>query len=357
MYPWEACVRKVTPYVPGEQPFEESKIIKLNTNENPYPPSPEVMKAAECIKWKDMRLYPDYRARELVKAISLVHGVGEDMIFPGVGSDDVLSMIFMTFFGSSKPILFPDVSYSFYSVWAEVYKIPYEKVPVGEDFTINPEDYYRDNGGVVFPNPNAPTSLALEIGGVRDILEHNRDVICVVDEAYIDFGGTSALELLDEFPNLIVVRTFSKSKSLAGLRVGYAIAAPEIIKYLNDVKYSVNSYTLNTPSIEVGAAAMLSGKYYATQTEHVVLTREAAYPILAELGFETLKSSTNFLFTKHERLSGKEIYDGLRARGVYVRHFNAPRIDDYLRITIGSEYNMGFMYDVLRDIINGHDNA
>ena len=255
MKEWKNNIRTVEPYVPGEQP-KVANIIKLNTNENPYPPAPAVVKAAANMDANPLRLYPDPKIEKLVNALAKAHNVDSSQVFAGVGSDDVLSMIFLTFFNSKKPILFPDITYSFYKVWADVYRIPYETPALDENFRIVASDYYKENGGVVITNPNAPTSICESLDFIRDILAHNSDSIVVVDEAYIDFGGETALPLLREFDNLIVVRTFSKSRSMAGLRVGYAVASAEIIKALNDVKYSINSYTLNMPAIELATLAV-----------------------------------------------------------------------------------------------------
>lgn len=348
MREWEKNIRTVEPYVPGEQP-KNTNVIKLNTNENPYPPAPAVCEAAAKMNMDLLRLYPDPAASSLIDALARLYGVKSSQIFPGVGSDDVLSMIFMTFFNSDKPILFPDITYSFYSVWADVYRIPYERPALDENFMIHAEDYYKDNGGVVIANPNAPTSIYRDLDFIRDILDHNKESIVVVDEAYIDFAGRSALELLDEYENLIVVRTFSKSRSMAGLRIGFAIAGERIIKALNDVKYSVNSYTLNRPSIELGTIAVENDSYYQEITRKVTATRERSAKALTELGFECLPSGANFIFAKHKSIPGAKIFDDLRNAGIYVRHFGAPRIDDYLRISIGTDEQMDELFKFLKE--------
>ncbi len=346
MNQWKQYVRTVEPYVPGEQP-QNGNVIKLNTNENPYPPAPQVEEAQKNMDAAALRLYPDPAGTCLIDALSEAHNVLPSQIFAGVGSDDVLSIIFLTFFNSDKPVLFPDITYSFYSVWADVYRIPYERPALKDDFTINVSDYYRDNGGIVIANPNAPTSIYMGLDGIRDILEHNRDSIVVIDEAYIDFGGESALGLLPEFENLIIVRTFSKSRSLAGLRVGYAIASPEIIKAMNDVRYSINSYTLNRPSLVLGTLAVRNKAYYDEVNARIVATRERTVKRLGELGFTCLPSSANFVFAKHGVKSGQEIFEALKAAGIYVRHFSQARIDDYLRVTIGTDEQMDAMFDFL----------
>lgn len=347
MREWTKNIRRVEPYVPGEQPKADN-IIKLNTNENPYPPAPSVLKAASEMDANPLRLYPDPKIEKLVNALAKSHGVDSEQVFAGVGSDDVLSMIFLTFFNSDKPVLFPDITYSFYKVWADVYRIPYETPALNDDFRIVAADYYRDNGGVVITNPNAPTSIAEGLDFIRDILEHNRDSVVVVDEAYIDFGGETAIPLLNEYDNLIVVRTFSKSRSMAGLRVGYAIAGKEIIKALNDVKYSINSYTLNMPAIDLATLAVESEEYYEEITAKIIATRERTVKALVELGFTCLPSSANFVFAKHERIPAETIFNALKERGIYVRYFNAPRINEYLRITIGTDEEMDKVLDFLK---------
>ncbi len=343
---WRNYVRKVEPYVPGEQP-KASNIIKLNTNENPYPPAPMVEEAVKRMATDPLRLYPDPVCANLVEVLAEYHGVSSEEVFPGVGSDDVLSMIFLTFFNSDKPVLFPDITYSFYKVWANVYKIPYETPALDENFRIRREDYYRDNGGIVIANPNAPTSIYEELDFIEDILNHNKDSIVVVDEAYIDFGGVSAAGLLNKYDNLIVVRTFSKSRSLAGLRVGYALASKEIIKAINDVKYSINSYTLNMPSLELATLAVKSADYYDGISEKIISTRERVAKKLTELGFSCLPSKANFLFVRHNSVPAKEIFEALKKQGIFVRYFNAPRINEYLRITIGTDEDMDKVLDFL----------
>ncbi len=348
MKKWMNYIRKVEPYVPGEQP-KDSKVIKLNTNENPYPPAPAVMEAAADMNADPLRLYPDPAITDLVEALAEDCNVSPKQIFAGVGSDDVLSMIFLTFFNSDKPVLFPDITYSFYSVWSDVYRIPYERPALDENFRIAASDYYKENGGVVIANPNAPTAIYENLEFIEDILQHNRDVIVVVDEAYIDFGGKSAIELLPEYDNLIVVRTFSKSRSLAGLRVGYAIAGEAVIKALNDVKYSINSYTLNRPAIELGTLAVKSREYYDEITARIIATRERTIKELTALGFKCLPSSANFVFATHPEYKAADIFNALKKAGIYVRYFNSPRISEYLRITIGTDEEMDKVFEFLHN--------
>ena len=339
MKAWESNIRKVEPYVPGEQPKVQD-IIKLNTNENPYGPSENVRKAMEAIDIDRCRLYPDPDVTKLVKSIADYYGMDNNQVFVGVGSDDVLSMCFLTFFNGNKPVLFPDITYSFYSVWADLYRIPYEKQALDEDFNIKPQDYYKENGGVIFPNPNAPTGLYMGLDKVRDIIEHNRDVVVIVDEAYIDFGGETALPLIDKYDNLVVVRTFSKSRSMAGLRIGYAISNPELIKALNDVKYSYNSYTMNRPSLVLGVESIHDDAYFREKVGQIIATRERFVKEIAELGFTCLPSSANFVFATHESIPAKEIFAAAKENNIYVRYFDKPRIDNYLRISIGTDAEM-----------------
>lgn len=349
MKAWESNIRKVVPYVPGEQP-KMDKVIKLNTNENPYPPSPKVLQAKYDLE--KLRLYPDPEAKDLVHAIAQYHDLQDDQVFVGVGSDDVLAMSFLTFFNSDKPLLFPDITYSFYDVWADLFRIPYQVQPLKEDFSIDASDYYGENGGVIFPNPNAPTGQLVDLDFIRDILQHNQDVIVIIDEAYIDFGGQSALPLLQEFENLLVVRTFSKSRCLAGLRIGYAMGNPELIKALNDVKYSFNSYTMNYPTIVMGTACMQDDDYFKETISKVVATREWFEKDLKRLGFNFHPSCSNFVFASHKSARAKDIFEAAKKEHIFVRYFNKPRIDNYLRITIGTDEEMKEFVRFLEKYLN-----
>ena len=339
MKPWEANIRKVVPYTPGEQP-NESGMIKLNTNENPYSPAPGVEKALKALDADTLRLYPDPTAGDLVHSIAAFYGLKDEQVFTGVGSDDVLAMAFLTFFNSEKPIFFPDITYSFYDVWADLFKIPYDKKPLDENFMIKKDDYYWKNGGVVFPNPNAPTGVLMPLDEIEDIIAHNQDVIVIVDEAYVDFGGHSAQQLLSKYENLLVVQTFSKSRSMAGMRIGYAMGSAELIKALNDVKYSFNSYTMNRPSILLGTASVEDDAYFKETVEKIVHTREWFKAEMKKLGFTFPDSQANFLFASHPDVPAKEIFEAARANNIYVRYFDKPRINNYLRITIGTDEEM-----------------
>ncbi len=344
-------IRQVEPYVPGEQP--QGRVIKLNTNENPYPPAPGVERALREMNSDRLRLYPDPTAEMLVEALAGQYGVGKDQIFVGVGSDDVLSMCFLTFFNSEKPVLFPDITYSFYKVWAELYRIPYMCPKLDENFRIRREDYYQENGGVIFPNPNAPTAIYEDLEFVEDILVHNRDVVVIVDEAYIDFAGKSALELIDKYENLIVVQTFSKSRSMAGMRIGYAVSNPALIRCLNDVKYSFNSYTMNQPSLICGVEALGDQAYFRSTVDRIVRTREWAKEELRSLGFVFPDSQANFIFATHPEVDAGELFTSLKEAGIYVRHWDAERIRQYLRITIGTREEMDVFFSFLKDYMTG----
>ncbi len=339
MRPWEKNIRCVVPYVPGEQP-DCKDMVKLNTNENPYPPAPGVKAVLEKMDADLLRLYPDPTVKLLVSELAGYYHLEPEQVFVGVGSDDVLATAFLTFFNSGKPILFPDITYSFYPVWCELYRIPYERPKLDQEFHIRRDDYYKENGGIVIANPNAPTSLYEELSLVEDILKHNQDVIVIVDEAYIDFSGASAVELIHRYDNLVVVQTFSKSRSMAGMRIGYAMANPALIKAMNDVKYSINSYTMNQAAIYAGVESVKDVAYFKEGIRRILQTRSEAEQRLRELGFHFLESGANFIFATHQRLLAKDIYEALRKEHIYVRYFNTPRIDNYLRITIGTEEEM-----------------
>ncbi|MGN0348676.1 MAG: histidinol-phosphate transaminase [Roseburia sp.] len=344
---WESYVRKVVPYVPGEQPNEQG-MIKLNTNENPYPPSPEVARILQSSDADRLRLYPDPNCGMLVDAIADYYGKSSSEVFVGVGSDDVLAMIFLTFFCSGKPIFFPDITYSFYDVWADMLRIPYETKALDEHFLIRSEDYLGENGGIVFPNPNAPTGILTGLAEIESIVAKNRDVVVVVDEAYIDFGGESALPLTEKYDNLLVVQTFSKSRSMAGMRLGYAMGNAKLIGYLNDVKYSFNSYTMSRLALELGTAAIKDQEYFDQTRQKIMETREWTKERLRELGFSFGDSKSNFIFATHERIPAEEIFEALRKKKIYVRHFSKERIRDYLRISIGTKEEMETLIEFLR---------
>ncbi|MFI3238075.1 MAG: histidinol-phosphate transaminase [Lachnospiraceae bacterium] len=346
----EDNIRKVVPYVPGEQP-NRPNMIKLNTNECPYPPSQKVLDALNNIDIDHMRLYPDPDATILIEAIAHTYGVQQDQVFVGVGSDDVLAMAFLTFFNSESPILFPDITYSFYDVWANLFKIPFKTCPLDDNFMLNTADYMGENGGIIFPNPNAPTGVLESLENVEEVIKANPDVVMIVDEAYIDFGGVSALPLIEKYDNLLVVQTFSKSRAMAGARIGYAFGNPKLIGYLKDAKFSFNSYTMNRPSLVMGVASLEDSTYFEEMTTKIIETREWTKIELTRLGFTFPDSYANFIFATHETVPAEQIYKTLRESDIFVRYFNKPRIDQYLRITIGTRAEMEALISKLQQIL------
>lgn len=354
---WEENVRKVVPYVAGEQP--QGQVIKLNTNEFPYAPSPMVASKMYDLAEKEidgstsmLRKYPNMDAENLVNAISDVYNVPFEKIFVGVGSDDVLAMSFLTFFNSSKPILFPDITYSFYDVWASLFKIPYETKALDDNFFIKKEDYLgNNNGGIIIPNPNAPTGVCESCDMFEEIVRDNPDSVVIIDEAYVDFGGKSMLPLIDKYDNLLVVQTLSKSRALAGLRVGVAFGNEKLIGYLKDVKFSFNSYTMNYPSIELATASIRDVDYWTDTVNKVIETREWTKTELTKLGFAFNDSKSNFIFATHESKPAEEIFKALKEMNIYVRYFKKPRIDNYLRISIGTDTEMQKLIEALKEIL------
>lgn len=347
---WEDNIRRVIPYVPGEQPKDTQHVIKLNTNEMPYPPSPGVKRALEALDADSFRLYPAPDVAPLRDALAGRYGVGCDEVFVGVGSDDVLSVAFLTFFFSSKPVIFPDITYSFYDVWCDVYRIPYEMKPLDKDFHIVRSDYMCENGGIVIANPNAPTGVSEmeDIDFIEDIVSSNPDSVVIVDEAYVDFGGVSALPLIKKYDNVLVVRTFSKSRAFAGVRIGFAMGCSKLIKYMNDVKYSINSYTMNRPAIELGIAALSDDAYYDEAVSKIIATRDRTAGQLRKRGFDVTDSKTNFVFARHQ--NAKQIFERLRESGIYVRWWDKPRLRDCLRISVGTDDEMKTLLEQI-DII------
>ena len=349
---WENNVRRVVPYVPGEQP-KDTDVIKLNTNENPYPPAPGVRYILDSFDIADMRLYPTPDAAVLTEAIADTYGLKTSQVYVGVGSDDVISMAFLTFFNSDKPVFFPDITYSFYDVWADVYRIPYETKPLNSDFTINAEDYKKPNGGIIFPNPNAPTGVLESVEMIEDIIKANPDSVVMIDEAYIDFGGKSCLPLIEKYDNLLVIQTFSKSRSMAGMRIGFAMGSEKLIKYMNDVKFSINSYTMNTVTQLCGAAAVRDEKYFRETVDKIIDTREYSKNKLTELGFTFPDSMSNFIFASPQKKSAEYVFTELKKRKIFVRWWNKPVIKDYLRISIGTPEEMDELFKALEEILNG----
>ena len=347
---WEENVRKVTPYAPGEQP-RDRKVIKLNTNECPYPPAPGVKKLAESFDYNRLRLYPDTEAKKLADALCGYYHIREEQLFIGIGSDDVLAMAFLTFFNSKKPIFFPDITYSFYDVWAELFRIPYEQKKLDEKFCLVKEDYMAENGGIVIPNPNAPTGVWERVETIEEIVSANPDSVVIIDEAYVDFGGKSCLALIDKYENLLVVRTFSKSRAMAGLRIGFAMGNPKLIGYLKDAKFSFNSYTMNMLSVELGAEAVRDEEYFKSIVKKIMDTRERVKKELRGMGFVFPDSMGNFIFASHPDIPAGELFKKLKERNIYVRYWEKPRIDNYLRITVGTDEEMDLFINNLRNIM------
>tara|TARA_R100001079_G_scaffold58096_1_gene29712 strand:+ start:314 stop:1300 length:987 start_codon:yes stop_codon:yes gene_type:complete len=313
-----------------------ANLVKLNTNENPFGPSPKVIEAIQAELNDGLRLYPDPEGESLRETIAAYHKIKPEQIFLGNGSDEVLAHIFFGLFQHGEPILFPDITYSFYPVYCGLYNIESKKVPLTESFEINPEDFKQPNGGVIFPNPNAPTGRYLGLQHVEEILAANPDRVVVVDEAYIDFGGESAITLIDKYPNLLVSQTLSKARSLAGLRVGFAVGHPDLIEALNRVKNSFNSYPLDRLALAGAKAAYEDEAWFRKCCDGVISERERVAAALEELGFEVLPSKANFIFARHKDQPGEVLAKSLREQGIIVRHFNKPRISEFLRITIGT---------------------
>lgn len=350
MADWKDKLIKIEPYTAGEQP-DKKDFIKLNANENPYPPAPGVLETINKFKAEGLNKYPDANAMPLVRAIAARLGLSEENIFVGNGSDDVLALAFRAFFNSDKPVLYPDITYSFYPVWCSMLGIPYETVPVDGDFNIRAEDYRRENGGVVICNPNAPTSIGRGLDFMREILDANPDSIVISDEAYVDFGGVSALPLLKEYPNLAVVQTFSKSRSMAGMRIGYCAAGNELIGALKAAKDSYNSYPVDSVAIEAGCASVADEKYFSDTVARIIKTRERLAAEMRAMGFDVKDSSTNFLFASHPKYKAPDISAFLKTKDIYVRYFSKPRIDDHLRITIGTDSEIDALISALREYI------
>lgn len=348
---WSDIVHKLTPYVPGEQP-KLTNLVKLNTNENPYGPSPKVIEALKAEAADTLRLYPDPNSDALKAAIADTYHLKPSQVFVGNGSDEVLAHVFQALLKHDKPLLFPDITYSFYPVYCGLYGIEFQTIPLAADFSINIDDYAQPNGGIIFPNPNAPTGIPLSLAQIEKLLQSNRESVVVVDEAYVDFGTESAVGLIDQYPNLLVTHTLSKARSLAGLRVGYAMGSPELIEALIRVKDSFNSYPIDRFASAGAIAAMQDAAYFEKTCSHVIATREALVKDLTGLGFEVLPSGANFIFAKHSAWSGAELTAKLRERNIIVRHFRSPaRVSAYLRITIGTDEQSTMLINALSEIL------
>ncbi len=344
---WSPQINDLVPYTPGEQP-KVANLVKLNTNENPYPPAHGVQEVLNAFETDRLRLYPDPESSALINELADTLDVPSENLFVGNGSDEVLAHAFMAFFRQEKPLVKPDITYSFYDVYADLYGIEIKNQKLNKDFSISLEDYPLENGGIIFANPNAPTGLALPLEQIKKLLDRNTESVVLVDEAYVDFGGESAIELVNVYPNLVVTQTFSKSRSLAGLRIGYAVAQPHLIDGLNRVKNSFNSYPMDMLAIAAGVASLKDGDYFNEMCNKIIATRECTRERLEKLGFKILPSATNFLFAEHRFIEGGELMGYLRTKGVLVRHFSRPEIANFLRITIGTDAEMDALIDALK---------
>ena len=347
---WNELIKNLEPYTPGEQP-QDKKYIKLNTNENPYPPSPKVIESIKQIANESLRLYPDPNCVELRTAVALYYNLKKEQVFVGNGSDEVLAFSFQTFFSSKKHILFPDITYSFYPVYCNLFNIDYKLISLDDEFTVPLEKFLEDNGGIIIPNPNAPTGRYLSIKFIEEILKNNLDSVVIIDEAYIDFGGESAVGLIHEYPNLLVVQTFSKSRSLAGLRVGFALGHEDLIEGLNRIKNSFNSYTLDRIALAGSIQAIKDEAYFQETRLKIINTRERVSKRLNEIGFKVIDSKANFIFISHSLFHASMLFQKLREKGILVRYFNKPRIDNFLRVSIGTDDEMNSFLKVIEEII------
>jgi histidinol-phosphate aminotransferase len=347
---WSAFVHNLQPYVPGEQP-KMANLVKLNTNENPYGPSPKVLEAIQLGVSDRLRLYPDPTSRELKQTIADYYKVNTANVFIGNGSDEVLGHIFHALFQHEPPLLFPDITYSFYPVYCQLYKIDYQTIPLTADFQIRIDDYLRDNGGIIFPNPNAPTGCLLSVAEIERLLQNNQDSVVVVDEAYIDFGGETAIPLTQQYPNLLVTQTLSKSRSLAGMRIGFAVGHADLIEALVRVKDSFNSYPVDSLAEVAGVAAFRDRTYFKETCDNVIQSRDKVTLGLQELGFEVLPSAANFVFARHPEHDAADLAAGLRKEGIIVRHFSKRRIDQFLRISIGTASENQHLLSVIDTLV------
>ncbi len=353
---WSEITKNIEPYVCGEQP-KDKKYIKLNTNENPYPPSPKVLEAIKSAANGDLRLYPDPNCDNLREVIAQYYNLNKEQIFIGNGSDEVLAFSFLAFFNAGETIIFPDISYSFYPVYADLYNINYKLAKLDEEFSIPVSELMTDNGGVVIPNPNAPTGKYLDVDLIKKILDYNSDKVVIIDEAYIDFGGTSVVGLIKDYPNLLVIQTLSKSRSLAGIRLGFALGQEELIEGLNRIKNSFNSYTIDRVAAIAGTEAIKDESYFKECVCKIINSREKVTEELIRLGFNVIPSKANFIFATHSIYPANELFTRLREKSVLVRYFNKDRINNYLRITIGSEEEMDLFVEKVEEIIKEFSNS
>jgi len=348
---WSDVVKGLKPYVPGEQP-RLANLVKLNTNENPYGPSPRVLEAIRDATGESLKLYPDPNAEQLKLAIAKYHDINARNVFVGNGSDEVLAHVFLGLLKQARPILFPDITYSFYPVYCGLYQVDFETVPLADDFSIRVGDYAKPNGGIIFPNPNAPTGCLVPLADIERLLQSNKDSVVVIDEAYVDFGGESAIPLIARYPNLLVVQTLSKSRSLAGLRVGFAAGHTDLIEALERVKNSFNSYPLDRLAIAGAVAAFEDREYFDKTCRAVIASREKLVGELKALGFEVLPSAANFIFVRHPQHDAEKSALALRQRSIIVRHFRLPRIEQFLRITVGTDGQCSALVAALKEILS-----
>ncbi len=349
---WSDVVNRLTPYVPGEQPKLDN-LVKLNTNENPYGPSPKVLEALKLEATESLRLYPDPNSDALKSAIAVTYQLNTSQVFVGNGSDEVLAHVFNALFKHQNPLLFPDISYSFYPVYCGLYDIHHQTIPLNSSFEINVEDYFQPNGGIIFPNPNAPTGIPLALAKIEQLLQKNTESVVVIDEAYVDFGTESAVGLINKYPNLLVTHTLSKARSLAGLRVGYALGHPDLIEALSRVKDSFNSYPIDRFASAGAIAAMQDVAYFEKTRQQVITTRNALVQDLTALNFAILPSGANFIFAKHQTKDGAVLTQALREKNIIVRHFKKPsRVSPYLRITIGTDAQSTLLINAIKQILN-----
>ena len=347
---WSEVVKKIEPYVPGEQP-RDRKYIKINTNENPYPPSPRVIDAIRRATDERLKLYPDPTCDGLKGAIAEYYELEKEQVFVGNGSDEILAFAFQAFFNPGKPILFPEVTYTFYPVYARLYDISYRTVPMKANLGIPVEKFFEENGGVIFPNPNAPTGMYLTPEEIKSILDNNSERVIIIDEAYIDFGGESAIRFIQENPNLLVVKTMSKSRALAGMRVGYALGNKELIEGLERIKNSFNSYTMDTLALTGATEAIKDEAYFEETRAKIIRTRQRVSEDLSKIGFTVAESMANFVFARHETYRAQLLFEQLKERGILVRYFKKPMIENYLRISIGTDEEMDIFIKAVKEII------
>jgi len=348
---WSKLALSLEPYVPGEQ-LKDKKYIKLNTNENPYPPSPKVIEAIKTAANDSLKLYPDPTGEDLKCVLAKYYGLNKNQVFLGNGSDEVLAFSFMAFFNPDESILFPDITYSFYPVYSNIFKINYEAIPLSEDFSLPLEQFFNSKGGVIIPNPNAPTARAISLKNIEEILKKNKEKVVIIDEAYVDFGAESVVGLVDKYPNLLVIQTLSKSRSLAGLRVGYAFGHEELIEGLTRVKDSINSYTLDRLALAGAVAAIKDDEYFQLTRKKIIDTRKSVVSRLEKLGFKVVPSRANFIFISHAKVKAEEIFLKLKQESVLVRYFKKPRIDNYLRVSIGNDEEMDSLIKALKQVLN-----